>query len=112
MATLMAGAIVLGSASACVMGFAPFFFALLVSVVLGATVAMLRGESIGHLASPCLVLLVTGQLAYGFGLFGQVALSRLGRWMSSGAWRASTVSPAERGRRVEKVVDPVRNRLG
>ena len=112
MATLMAGAILLGAASAFVMGFVPFFSALLVSVVLGATVALIRGGSIGHLASPCLVLLVTGQLAYGFGLFGQFALSCLGRWMSSGTWRASTVSPARRGGRVEEVVDPARNRLG
>ena len=112
MATLIAGAIVLGSASACVMGFVPFFSALLVSVVLGAVVALIRGGSIGNLPSPCLVLLLTGQLAYGLGLFGQFALSCLGRWKSSGAWRTSPVSQAERGGRVDEVVDPVRNRLG
>lgn len=78
MTTLMAGAIVLGAVSSWVLGFAPFFLALLAAILLGATTALVRGAAFGELLSPALTLLVTAQLAYGFGLLGQAGLARLG----------------------------------
>lgn len=102
MTTLIAGAIVLGSASSFLMGFVPFFAALLTAVMLGVATASIRGIPLADLPLPGLLLLVTTQLAYGLGLLAQLGLSHLGqsrdrspRLLPGSSWRAKKATPAD-----------------
>lgn len=71
MATLFAGALVLGFSSSFLMGFVPFLIALLASILIGFTSAAIQGGPGGNLLLTGVSLLVSTQLAYGVGLLAQ-----------------------------------------